>query len=70
MVRGLWDCQVDAIIDVKLGDADVDTYKYELMKALQARWEKINKDKHGKKCHNKRKHFSPFFILVDRILGR
>ena len=28
MARGLWDCQVDVIIDVKLGDADADTYKY------------------------------------------
>ena len=25
MVPGLWDCQVNAIIDVKLGDADVDS---------------------------------------------
>ena len=29
MVQGLWDCQVNATIDVKLGDADADTYKYE-----------------------------------------
>ena len=27
MIRGLWDCQVDAIIDVKLGGADVEMYK-------------------------------------------
>ena len=25
MVRGLWDRQVDTIIDVKLGDADADS---------------------------------------------
>ena len=34
MIRGLWDRQVEAIIDVKLGDADVDSYKYESMAAL------------------------------------
>ena len=38
MVRGLWDRQVDAIIDVKIGDADADSYKYEPMTALLARW--------------------------------
>ena len=27
MIRSLWNCQVDAIINVKLGDADADTYK-------------------------------------------
>ena len=32
MIWGLWDRQVDAIIDVNLGDADADTYKYKPMK--------------------------------------
>ena len=52
MIRCLWDCQVDAIIDIKLGDNDADTYKYEPMIALLARSENINKDKHGKHCHD------------------
>ena len=26
MVRGLWDFQFDAIIDVKLGESDADSY--------------------------------------------
>ena len=38
MVRGLWDPQVDAIIDIKLGDAYAGSYKYEPMAALLARW--------------------------------
>ena len=29
MIQGLWDIQVEAIIDVKIGDADADSYKYE-----------------------------------------
>ena len=41
MIPGLWDRQVDAIIDVKLGDGDdADTYKYEPMTALLAWWGK------------------------------
>ena len=38
MIRGLWDRQFDAIIDVKLVDADANTYKYDPMKSLLARW--------------------------------
>ena len=70
MIQGLWDCQVDSIIDVKLGDADTDIYKYKPTTALLARWEKIKKDKHGKHCHNQQKHFSPFVLSFDGMLGR
>ena len=38
MIQSLWDLRVDAIIDVKIGDADADTYKYKPKKALLARW--------------------------------
>ena len=31
IIRGLWDRQNNSIIDIKLGDADVDTYMIELM---------------------------------------
>ena len=57
MVRVLWDRQVGAIIDIKFDDADADTYKYEPMTALLDRWESIKKEKHGKHCNNRQKHF-------------
>ena len=37
MIRGLWYFQVDVIIDVKLGYADTDTYKYDTITSLLAR---------------------------------
>ena len=70
MVQGLWDHKVNTIIDVNLGDSDADLYKYEPTTALLARWETIKKDKHVKHCHNRQKHFSPFFLSVDGMLGR
>ena len=70
MIQGLWDRQTDAIIDVKIGDADMNSYKYEPMAELLDRWKTINKDKHGKHFHNQRKKISPFFLSVDGILGR
>ena len=36
MIRGLWYQKSDTIIDVKLGDADADYYKYGPMVALLA----------------------------------
>ena len=57
MVQVLWDRQFDAIIDIKIGDADADSYKYEPM----TRWGIIKKEKHGKHCHNQRKFF-PFVL--------
>ena len=38
MIQGLWDFQVDAIMDVKIGYSDSDTYKYEPIISLLVRW--------------------------------
>ena len=70
MIRGLLYRQDGAIFDIKLGDTDADTYKYNPMTSLLVRWEKIKKDKHGKHCHDQRNVFSPFVLSVDGILGR
>ena len=67
MIRGLWDRQADSIIDVKLGDADVDSYEYEPMAALLPWWETFKKDKQGKDFHDERKRFSPFFVLLTTL---
>ena len=61
MIQGLWNHQVESIIDVKLSDSDADSYKYEPMAALLARWETIKKDKHCKHCHDQWIRFLPFF---------
>ena len=63
MIQGLWYRQADAIIDVKLGESDTDSYKYEPMAAILDWWETIKKDKHGKHYHNQRKLFLRLFFL-------
>ena len=70
MIWVLWDIQTDAIINIKLGDAYMKTYRFEQISALLAQWEKIDKYTHGKHCHNQRKHFSPFVISIYGMLGR
>ena len=58
LIRGLWENQTDTIINVRFGDADTDTYKYEPMDKLLDHPEKENKDKQSKNCHEQRKKFS------------
>ena len=70
MTRCLWDCQINAIIGIKIGDTDTDTYRYEPMIDLMYTWEKTKKDKHVKHCHNQQKHFSMFVLSVNRMLGK
>ena len=65
MIWGLWDRQTDTIIDVKLRDADSDTYIFESMLVLLDRWVKTKKDNHGKHFHKQRKNFlCLLFILM------
>ena len=68
MIQGLWDFLFNAIIDFRLCDADADTYKYDSMTALLARWEKSKKDKHGNHCQNQRKMFLTFVNSVEGVL--
>ena len=70
VIRGLWDGQAEAIIEVKLGDTDIDSYKYEPMAVILDWWGTIKKYKHGKHCNNQQRHFSPFVLSVDRMLVR
>ena len=64
MIQGLWDKQVKAIIEVKLGKSDTDSYRYESMTALLDWWETINKDKCDKHCNDQWKHFSRFLFQL------
>ena len=52
LIQGILEHQTDAIIDVKLGYSDVDTYRFDPMDKILDHWDKQNKDKHGKNCHN------------------
>ena len=40
------------------------------MDKLLAFWEKVNKDKYGKHCHEQRKYFSLFVLSVDGMIGK
>ena len=69
-IQGLGESQIEAIIDVRFGDDDAETWKPEARDDLLARWEKIKKDKHGQHYNNQGKHFSPFVLSVDGMMGK
>ena len=70
MIRGLWDCHAEVIIEVKLGDADADSYIFEPIAGLLDWCKKTKKNKHGIHCHNQQKHFYTFVIYVDGMVGK
>ena len=70
IIQGLWDWQVKSIIDVKLGDADADSYKYEPMEALLVQWETINKGKQINHCNDQQKEISLSVLSVYVMLVR
>ena len=66
MVQGLWYHQISSIIDVKLGDADTDMYKYEPMSALLSWWEMIKNTSTGSTVTTNRNIFRRFFSQWTR----
>ena len=68
IIQGLWEIKTDAIIDVRFGDTDADTY--EPMDKLLVFWYKENRDNSGNQLHEQRKHVYQFFLSVDGILGK
>ena len=61
-IQGLWDQKANAIIDIKLGNADTDSYKHEPMAVLLDWWETIKKYNHSKHCHGQRIFFSVCYL--------
>ena len=64
MIYGLWDRQVEAIIDIKIGNADADSYKYEPMAALLNQGGTMKKHNHGNHCNNQQK--KNLFLFFQR----
>ena len=68
--QGLWEIQTDAIFYVRFGYYDADTWNPEGMYKLLDWWGEIKKYKHGQYFYDQWKHFSPFFISVDGMVGK
>ena len=65
-IQCIWEIQTEAIIDVRFGYADAETWNPVIMDKLLAGYDKINKDKHGQTCYDQRKRF---LCLSSRLMG-
>ena len=70
LIRNLWARGTDCIIDVRVTDLDAESnIRGEPQKVLK-RHEKEKKKKYLEACLQQRRHFSPFVVSTDGLLGR
>jgi hypothetical protein len=70
LVRGLWACGTDCIIDVRITDVDAKSQRSkDPLKVLEA-YEREKKLKYLEACLEQRRHFSPFMASTDGLLGK
>ena len=70
LVHGLWERGTAAISDVKVVDTDAASYRdKDPMKVLELA-ERGKKRKYLKACLENRRHFTPFVVSADGLLGR
>ncbi len=70
LLRGFWAQGTNCIVDVRVTDTDAKSYrKRDPAKVLET-GEKEKKKKYPESCLEQRRHFTPFVVSVDGLLGR
>ena len=70
LIRSFWENGTDTIIDVRVTNLDANTYRNKApMKAL-AEQEKQKKKKYLEACLEQRRHFTPFVVSTDGMIGK
>ena len=69
LIRGIWARGTDAIVDVKVMNLDSKTHRTTDPLATLARGEASKKKKHLQACMKQRRHFTPFIVSIDGLVG-
>ena len=69
LIRHLWQSNTDTIIDVRITDTDAKSYISRPLESVLEGQEKEKKRKYLNACLEQRRHFSPFVVSVDGMLG-
>ena len=69
MIRGLWESGTDALIDVQLVNVDAKSHRNREAEAILKTAERTKKRKHLTDCQQQRRHFTPFVVSTDGMLG-
>jgi len=70
LIRGFWTPGTDCILDVRVTDTDAKSYCNRTPSKVLESHEKEKKRKYLGSCLENRRHFTPFVISVDGLLGR
>jgi hypothetical protein len=70
LIRGLWTCGTDCIIDVRITDVDAKSNRSKDLIKVLATHEREKKRKYLEACLGQRRHFSLFVVSTDGLLGK
>jgi hypothetical protein len=70
LIRGLWARGTDFIIDVRVTDTDAKSNLSKDPAKVLANHEREQKKKYLEACLGQRRHFTPFVVSTDDLLGR
>eukprot|EP00957_Ditylum_brightwellii_P163881 12476371-Ditylum_brightwellii.AAC.1 len=70
VIHHLWQSNTNTIINVCIMDTNVKSYISKPVKTVLEKQEKDKKRKYLQACIDQRRHFSPFVVSVDGMLGK
>ena len=68
-IRGLYEKQTEALLDIRVTDTDAESYKHKSLEQVLKQQETEKKRKYKKACEERRCHFTPFVASTDGALG-
>ena len=69
LVRGFWTRGTDVIVDVRVTDTDVTSYRSLPPSKVLEKQEREKKKKYLEPCLQARRHFTPFVVSADGLKG-
>jgi hypothetical protein len=70
LLRGFWIPQTDLVIDVRVTDTDAKSNRSKDPKKVLEQHEKEKKKKYLQACLAQRRHFTPFVVSTDGLIGK
>ena len=70
LIRGLWAHGTDCILDIHVTDTDANGYQSKDPKKVLAAQEREKKNKYLQPCLDQHRHFTPFVISTDGLMGK
>ena len=70
LIRGFWARDTDCIIDVRIHDVNQNSYLTRTPAVILKAAEVTKKKKYLKNCLDQRRHFTPFAVSCEGMLGK